>query len=209
MVQSMLEDVREIIVKRLQQSDEFLEVKTNMFMSLSSKLNSFHPKGEKGLSHGYGAMFTLLAQMLEKNPNAHGDQATVDAILRLIDQVEENLEASLTLEREAERERAADWVEVSARIQGYILKCNKRIVGLVQQINTLEDRVRNANSKQTVAAENEKMWNSRLLDRQAECDVSQGVWENFFNNIQAELSTMGKIMYLLEDKRTLLARYGL
>ena len=209
MVQSMLEDVREIVVSRLQQSDEFLEVKTNMFMSLPSKLNSFQPKGEKGLSHGYGAMFTLLAQMLEKNPNAHGDQATVDAILRLIDQVEENLEASLTLEREAERERSADWVEVSDRIKGYILKCNQRIVGLAQQINTLEDRVRMADNKQKIAEENANMWNSRLMDRKAECDVSQSVWEQFFNNIQAELSTMGKIMYLLEDKRAILARYGL
>merc|ERR1712048_732929 len=112
--------------------------------------------------------------MLEKNPNAHGDQVVVQTIMGLIDRVEENLGASLALEREAERERAADYVEISARIQGYILQCNQRIVGLAQEINTLEDRV-----------------------RMAECDVSQSVWENFFNNIQAELATMGKIMYLL------------
>jgi hypothetical protein len=127
----------------------------------------------------------------------------------LIDRDEENLGASLALEREAERERAADYVEVSARIQGYILKCNQQIVALAQEINTLEDRVKMADNKQRIAGENMEMWNARLMDRKAECDASQGVWENFFNNIQAELSTMGKVMYLLEDKRALLARYGL
>merc|ERR1712151_476520 len=210
MVQGMLEDVRGIIASRLMKSEgEFLESKTNMFMSLSSKLKSFAPKNQKGLSHGYGALFTLLAQMLEKNPNAHGDQVVVQNIMGLIDRVEENLGASLALEREAERERAADYVEISVRIQGYILQCNQRIVGLAQEINTLEDRVRMADNKHRIAEENMGMWNDRLMDRQAECDASQTVWEQFFNNIQAELSTMGKVMYLLEDKRVLLARYGL
>jgi len=210
MVQGMIEDVRGIVASRLMHSEgEFLETKTNMFMSLSAKLKEFKPKNEKGLSHGYGAMFTLLAQLLEKNPNAHGDQVVVQTIMGLIDRVEENLGASLALEREAERERAADYVEISGRIQGYILQCNQRIVGLAGEINLLEDRVRMANNKMQVAQENAAMWNDRLMDRKAECDVSQSVWENFFNNIQAELATMGKIMYLLEDKRALLARYGL
>jgi hypothetical protein len=77
LVETMLEEVREVITSRLMQSGEFLETKTNMFMTLSVKLNSFEAKAEKGLSHGYGALFTLLAQMLEKNPNAHGDQVVV------------------------------------------------------------------------------------------------------------------------------------
>jgi hypothetical protein len=127
----------------------------------------------------------------------------------LIDRVEENLDSSLSLEREAERERAADYVEISARLQGYILKCNQQIVRLAQEISTLTDRVRMANNKMSISQENMGMWNDRLLDRKAECDASQAVWEQFFNNIQAELSTMGKIMYLLEDKRAILARYGL
>merc|ERR1711976_630142 len=136
-----------------------------MFLSLSAKLKEFTPKNEHGLSHGYGALFTLLAQMLEKNPNAHGDQVVVQTIMGLIDRVEENLGASLALEREAERERAADYEEISARIQGYILQCNQRIVGLAVEINTLEDRVRMADEKYRVAEENAAMWNDRLMDR--------------------------------------------
>jgi hypothetical protein len=208
MVQSMIEDVRGIIVARLQASDEFLETKTNMFMSLSSKLKSFAPKAQ-GLSHGYGALFTLLAQMLEKNPNAHGDQTTVANIMALIDRVEENLASSLALEREAERERAADFVEINDRLQSYILKCNQQIVSLASEINTLQSRVSMADDKRAISEGDMAMWNDRLMDRQAECDASNGVWESFFNNIQAELSTIGKVMYLLEDKRSLLARYGL
>jgi hypothetical protein len=78
LVQGMIEDVRAIVVGRLQQSEgAFLESKTNSMASAVSKLRSFKPSGEAGLSHGYGALFTLLAQMLEKNPNAHGDQVVV------------------------------------------------------------------------------------------------------------------------------------
>jgi len=46
-------------------------------------------------------------------------------------------------------------------------------------------------------------------DRGAECQQDNVVWEQFYNNMSAELSTAGKLMYLLEDKRALLARYGL
>ena len=66
-----------------------------------------------------------------------------------------------------------------------------------------------ADNKRAISEENMAMWDARLMDRKAECDASQAVWEQFFNNIQAELSTMGKIMYLLEDKRSIIARYGL
>jgi len=129
--------------------------------------------------------------------------------MSLIDRVEENLEMSLTLEREAERERAADYVDISKRIQGYILKCNQQIVSLATEINTLQSRVSMADAKSKISAENMQMWNDRLMDRTAECAASDGVWESFFNNIQAELATMGKVMYLLEDKRAILNRYGL
>merc|ERR1712183_214809 len=107
---------------------EFLETQTNMFMTLSSKLKSFQPKNPQGLSHGYGALFTLLGQMLEKNPNAHGDQTVVDGIMGIIDRIEENLDNSLTLERDAERQRAADYVELNERIQGYIMQCKQQIM---------------------------------------------------------------------------------
>merc|ERR1712113_589031 len=54
LVQGMIEEVRGIVATRLMKSEgEFLETKTNMFVSLSAKLKSFAPK-EKGLSHGYG-----------------------------------------------------------------------------------------------------------------------------------------------------------
>jgi len=66
-----------------------------------------------------------------------------------------------------------------------------------------------ADAKSKISAENMQMWNDRLMDRTAECAASDGVWESFFNNIQAELATMGKVMYLLEDKRAILNRYGL
>ena len=50
---------------------------------------------------------------------------------------------------------------------------------------------------------------TRLEDRGMECEQDTAVWEQFYQNMSAELSTAGKLMYLLEDKRALLARYGL
>ena len=43
--------------------------------------------------------------------------------MELIDRVEENLDISLATEREAERERAADYEELSGRINNYINVC--------------------------------------------------------------------------------------
>jgi len=52
-------------------------------------------------------------------------------------------------------------------------------------------------------------WAQRISDRQTECTVSANVWENYYNNITAELSTIAKVLYLLEDNRERLGRYGL
>jgi len=127
-------------------------------LTTASKLKSFKPKAEKGLSHGYSAMFTLLAQMLEKNPNAHGDQTVVDGIMGIIDRLEENLDMSLTLERDAERQRAADYIEISERIQGYIIQCKRQIMDLKSEISTLTDRVTSAQDKLQIAHENFEMF---------------------------------------------------
>jgi hypothetical protein len=162
-----------------------------MMTTAAAKLKSFQPKSDKGLSHGYGAMFTLLAQMLEKNPNAHGDQSVVEGIMGIIDRIEENLDSSLSLERDAERQRAADYVEIDERLQGYIRRNKQQIMSLNTEISTLTDRVVASQDKLEINQENLDMYQQRVLDRSAECDASNAVWENFFTNIQDELATCG------------------
>jgi hypothetical protein len=66
-----------------------------------------------------------------------------------------------------------------------------------------------ANDKREMALSSVVDYQVRLDDRNGECASEQAVWETFYNTMSAELSTAGKMMYLLEDKRALLARYGL
>merc|ERR1712151_673780 len=125
--------------------------------------------------------------MLEKNPNAHGDQDVVDGVMGIIDRIEENLDSSLALERDAERQREADYVELDERIQGYIRQCKQQIMTLKTEISTLVDRIDAAKDKLEINEENLEMYKKRILDRSAECDASNAVWESFFTNIQDEL----------------------
>ena len=147
--------------------------------------------------------------MLEQNQRQRGNQDTVGDILGLIDRVEENLDRSLEVEREAERERESDYAELKARIDSLVLYVQKQLVELDAQIATLGARVAAAKDKCDVAEQAASDWTVRFTDRKGECVADATGWQSFFNNISAELATCGKVMYLLEDKRALLARYGL
>jgi hypothetical protein len=71
--------------------------------------------------------------------------------LSLIDRVEENLDRSLEVEREAERERAADYAELKDRIDYLVLYVKKQLVELSAQIATLGARVAAAKDKCDIA----------------------------------------------------------
>jgi len=73
----------------------------------------------------------------------------------------------------------------------------------------LKSRIEGLADNASHADETADNFRKRLDDRTEECNVVQTVWENFYNNISAELSVCGKLTYLVEDKRALLARYGL
>lgn len=76
-------------------------------------------------------------------------------------------------------------------------------------IFTLRSRIALAEETKTQAEGALEDLNTRLGDRGNECETEQMIWEQFYQTMSAELSTAGKIMYVLEDKRALLARYGL
>ena len=139
----------------------------------------------------------------------HADQAIVQRLFDIMDRIEENMEMAQQLERDAERTRAADFVELSDKVKGQIRDTTALTLRLAAEILTLKTRVETAQEKMEIATERLQDFQVRIDDRGAECSESQGVWENFYNNITEELAVVGKIMYLLEDKRALLARYGL
>lgn len=48
----------------------------------------------------------------------------------------------------------------------------------------------------------------RIDDLEVDCKTKQATWENFYQNIQKQISTASHLAYLVEDKQELLARYG-
>lgn len=76
-------------------------MKTSTFNKLSSHIKSWKPLADQGVSHGYGEIFKVLASIAERAP-VQGDSTMVDTILRIFDDIEENLENGLAVERTAE-----------------------------------------------------------------------------------------------------------
>lgn len=206
---AVLDDCRAIINDRLVAGgDSFLESKTGMQSALVARLNKFTtPK--QGVAHGYGAFFKLLAQVVEKSMEVHADQAVVQRLFDIMDRIEENMEMAEAMERDAERTRQADYEELRDKVEDQLMYTARQILNLRATISTLTDRVAASADRFANAQAAQANFQTRLEDRGAECQQDTAVWEQFYQNMSAELSTAGKLMYLLEDKRALLARYGL
>merc|ERR1711976_165627 len=205
----VLDDCRAIINSRLVAGgDSFLESKTGMQSALVARLRKFTtPK--QGVAHGYNAFFKLLAQVVEKSMEVHADQAIVQRLFDIMDRIEENMEMAEAMERDAERTREADYQELVDKVNGQLMYTQRQIVDLRATISTLTDRVAASQMRVQNAADAAANFQQRLDDRGAECEQDTVVWEQFYQNMSAELSTAGKLMYLLEDRRALLSRYGL
>lgn len=139
----------------------------------------------------------------------HADQAVVQRLFDIMDRIEENMEMAEAMERDAERTRQADYDELVDKVAAQLMYTQRQIVDLNATIFTLRDRVAASEQRVRDAAETAQNLQQRLEDRGAECEQGTVVWEQFYQNMSMELSTAGKLMYLLEDKRALLARYGL
>merc|ERR1712139_205440 len=176
------------------------ESKTGIQSALVARLRKFvTPKA--GVAHGYGAFFKLLAQVVEKSMEVHADQAIVQRLFDIMDRIEENMEMAEAMERDAERTRQADFEELTEKVQEQLRYVQRQILDLNATISTLTDRVAAANDRRANAEAAAANFATRMEDRNAECSQDTAVWENFYQNMSAELSTAGKLMYLLEDKR--------
>lgn len=61
----------------------------------------------------------------------------VDNILAIVDRIEENLEMSLASERDAERERAEDYLELSTKVRAQVDGVTTAILDLQQVCSNL------------------------------------------------------------------------
>ena len=72
-----------------------------MFSKLTTHIRSFQPE-ENTVAHGYAAIFNVIALIAERSEEI-ANQGMFDTLMRVFDDIEENLEVSLSIEREAER----------------------------------------------------------------------------------------------------------
>jgi hypothetical protein len=77
------------------------------------------------------------------------------------------------MERDAERHREADFVELAAKINGQLNMYAGEILDLKSEISVLADRVAMNDLKFSEAVNSEADYTTRVMDRTAECDSDQ------------------------------------
>ena len=76
--------------------------------------------------------------MIAERAPVQGNSGMVDTIFRIFDDIEENLETSLSIEREAERQRVEAFGQLRQRLTKEINKLKKRLAGLNREILSLK-----------------------------------------------------------------------
>jgi ribosomal protein RSM22 (predicted rRNA methylase) len=166
---AVLDDCRAIIQSRLVAGDSFLQTNTGIQTALVARLKKFQTPA-KGVAHGYGAFFKLLAQVVEKSMEVHADQAVVQRLFDIMDRIEENMEMAEAVERDAERTRQADYDELVEKVEAQLMYTQRQVVDLQGSISTLEDRIAASSARIANAMEAAANLQVRLEDRGAECE---------------------------------------
>merc|ERR1712151_102948 len=207
-VRTMMHQARSIIEEAFQQeAADFLQVKTSALSKLSSHIRAFKPLAEQGLSHGYAQIFNVIAMTAERAPTV-ANQGMVDTLLRIFDDIEENLETSLAIEREAERQRLEAFATLRGRLNGEIAKLNARIADLGRECLNLSLAV--SNYQENVAGAQAQLDDVATLraDKVAQCGAEDAAYQFKNSELQGQITTCGNAIYLMEDKRELLERYN-
>jgi len=128
----------------------FLETKTGIQTALLNRIRKFKTP-EQGVAHAYGSFIRLMAKILEKAEDVQADQSIVQRLFDILDRVEENLVIASQTEREADRTREDNFMELSDKLDGQIRYVLGQLVTLRATIATLTDRVAMANDKREMA----------------------------------------------------------
>jgi chromosome segregation ATPase len=207
-VRTMMHQARSIIEEAFTSESEaaFLQVKTSAMSKLSSHIRAFKPLAEQGLSHGYAQIFNVIAMIAERAPTV-ANQGMVDTLLRIFDDIEENLETSLAIEREAERQRLEAFATLRGRLNAEIAKLNARIADLGRECLNLSLAV--SNYQENVAGATAQLEDIATLraDKTAQCGAEDAAYSFKNSELQGQITTCGNAIYLMEDKRELLERY--
>jgi hypothetical protein len=209
-VRTMMHQARSIIEEAFHTESEeasFLQVKTSALSKLSTHIRAFKPLAEQGLSHGYAQIFNVIAMIAERAPTV-ANQGMVDTLLRIFDDIEENLETSLSIEREAERQRVEAFSTLRGRLNAEIAKLNGRIADLGREVLNLSLAV--SNYQENVSGAEGQLEDIATLrgDKSAQCGAEDAAYQFKNAELQGQITVCGNAVYLMEDKRELLERYN-
>jgi len=172
----MMHQARSIITEAFKGDAGFLQVKTSAMNKLATHIKAFKPLADQGLSHGYAQIFNVIAMIAERAPQV-ANQGMVDTLLRIFDDIEENLETSLSIEREAERQRLEAFATLRGRLNGEIAKLNARIADLGREILNLQLAV--SNYQENVAGASQSLDDIATLraDKTASCGSEDAAYQ--------------------------------
>ena len=108
--------------------------------------------------------------MVADRAPTQANQHNVDTILRILDDVEENIETSLSIERTAEAQRLETFAQLTDKLKGIIMKVKKRMAELGSEILTYQFAVESY--KDGIEANTKSLADIKVLyeDRQASCN---------------------------------------
>lgn len=112
----VVEDCRAIMQARLV-AGSFLETKTGIQTALLNRIRKFKTPAQ-GVAHAYGSFIRLMAKILAKSEDVQADQSIVQRLFDILDRVEENLVIASQTEREADRTREDNFMELSDKLDG-------------------------------------------------------------------------------------------
>jgi hypothetical protein len=207
-VKRMMVKARKIMTEAFRHKGEFLQMKTSAFAKLSAHIKAFQPLKPQGISHGYAQIFNVIAMIAERAQHpAVADSSLVDTVLRIFDDIEENLQTSLDIEKKAEANRVAAFRDVEARLLGQIGDLNQAIAKVAGQILKLRFELGSYKEAMQNAQQSINDTTKLLNEKKVSCNNEDKAFQTQYDDLSNQIRICGHAVYLMKDKRELLERY--
>jgi hypothetical protein len=209
-VKRMMIKARKIMQEAFRHKGEFLQLKATAFAKLSTHIKAFKPLKEQGISHGYAQIFNVIAMIAERAQSTHptvADSSLVDTVLRIFDDIEENLQTSLDIEKKAEANRVAAFKDVEARLEGQISDLNDSLAKVAGQILKLKFEIGSYEAAIDAAQQDIDGVNTLFTARKVACGNEDKSFQAKYDDLSNQIRICGHAVYLMKEKRELLERY--
>jgi len=182
-----------------------------MMSALNTHLKSFKApkecKGTRCFSHTYANIFNVLIKITSRVP-VQASSSLVETIFRVFNDIEENLDNQLAVERVAESQRIAVFEELEEKLERQINRAQRKIGKLGQKKAALQQQLNfyNESFNAAVVAENQAVEDQAAVGQQCTTDDQAFDLANW--NLSQQITVCGQTVYLLTEHRELIARFN-